>query len=84
MERLPKKSYCKPYHKLCQRSLFTLLGVKFIIAINIEINNYINNNNNDDNNYRHNKNLRFSSAGIVLYQRKDKSRRYMPWSVNLN
>ena len=29
MERLPKKSYCKPYYKLCQRSLFTLLGVKF-------------------------------------------------------
>ena len=29
MERLPKKSYCKPCYKLCQRSLSTLLGVKF-------------------------------------------------------
>ena len=29
MERLPKKSYCKPCYKLCQRSLSTLLGIKF-------------------------------------------------------
>ena len=29
MERLPKKSYCKPCYKLCQRSLSTFLGVKF-------------------------------------------------------